>query len=552
MTGHRGLDLPPAPADGPVDPDTVNFAIELIDRSGVAQRAEQALTKPVGRPRSVGVKAVLVGLLLLALDDRPLLLTLLTELLYRRISPQARQRLGLAEVDITTQRRFNARYRCVRYTFGRLCATMDPSPLPKNRRLAAAELAAATRAMTDTERDAARDRLEAFGNALLEASISVLSDDEYAAWDGSIGLDATPVPLFSRGPSARTDTCASDPDGGWYVRNRDRRDTTDDPTPARRGKLKVRWALEATIATMVAPPGHAAAIPKLAAGFVLERPGIDPGGTGTRVLRSVRARGHPPGWLGCDRAYTTAAPHNFHLPAAALGYSLVMDYKTDQLGRQATSGGALLIDGTWYCPATPEPLITATAELRDNQIDDQLYQDRINARADYQLKPKQAPDADGYTRHSCPALGDHPTLACPLREDSLTNDGRTPVLNPPDPAPKICTQTAITIAPDIGARHRQTLAHGTEQWRRRYATLRNTIEGLNGYAKDPAHEALDQPGRRRIRGITPQTTFSAILLTAANLRAIRAYRAATNNNHTSHTRPARRRRTSLADHLPDG
>jgi hypothetical protein len=48
--------------------------------------------------------------------------------------------------------------------------------------------------------------------------------------------------------------------------------------------------------------------------------------------------------------------------------------------------------------------------------------------------------------------------------------------------------------------------------------LRNTIEGLNGLIKDPAHEALAQPGRRRVRGIAAQSLFTAPLRIAANIR----------------------------------
>lgn len=83
------------------------------------------------------------------------------------------------------------------------------------------------------------------------------------------------------------------------------------------------------------------------------------------------------------------------------------------------------------------------------------------------------------------------------------------------------------------------------------ATLRNTIEGLNGFVKDPAHQALAQPARRRIRGITACAIFTALLLMAANLRKIRAWRALTTQQHTAAKR-ARRRRTSLRDHQPDG
>jgi hypothetical protein len=204
------------------------------------------------------------------------------------------------------------------------------------------------------------------------------------------------------------------------------------------------------------PPGLPArrpATPNLAIGLATARPGEDPGSTGARVLASAAARGHKPGWLGYDRAYTAALPDRFHLPARALGYSPVMDYRADQLGIQASSGGTLLVEGTWYCPALPEPLITATARLRDHAIGRDLYDQQIAARACYQLKHKDGPDADGYQRLSCPALGNHPGLMCPLREASLSpRDGRPKVLQPPAEPPKICRQTAITIAPDIGAR----------------------------------------------------------------------------------------------------
>ena len=131
-------------------------------------------------------------------------------------------------------------------------------------------------------------------------------------------------------------------------------------------------------------------------------------------------------------------------------------------------------------------------------------------------------------------------------------DGRPKVLQPPAEPPRLCRQTAITIAPDVGARYRQDLPYGSPAWHERYATLRNTIEGLNGYAKDTAHQALAQPARRRVRGIAAQSIFTALLLIAANIRKIRAWRAMTASDKASITRRARRRRTSLRDYLPDG
>jgi hypothetical protein len=542
-----GLTLPPA--GGGISDETVAFAAGLTGRSGKAPVIEAALAHRTGRPRPLPVRAVLTALLSLALEDRPLFLTDATRLLFCQISGTSRRMLGVTGA-ITTQRAFLAAYRRVRYCFGAVRSVMDPSPLPKNRRLSEADLKARTRPVTPAQAEAARGRLEAFINTLLEASISALTDAERAAFDGSAGLDATPVPLFSRGPSRRTGLCASDPDGGWYVREGDHREREDDKGKPLR---KITWALEATIATMARPPGTPPAHPDLAIGLAMTRPGEDPGGTGTRVLASVAARGHKAGWPGYDRAYTAALPERFQLPARALGYRPVMDYRIDQLGIQANTGGAILAEGSWYCPALPGPLITATTRLRDHAITRELYDQQITARAPYQLKHKDGPDADGYQRLSCPATGAHPGLICPLRQASLTpRDGRPKVLQPPAEPPKICTQTAITIAPGTGARYRQDLPYGTPAWQARYATLRNTIEGLNGYAKDPAHEALAQPARRRVRGIAAQSIFTALLLMAANIRKIRAWRALTARDKARITQRARRRRSSLRDYLPDG
>ena len=300
------------------------------------------------------------------------------------------------------------------------------------------------------------------------------------------------------------------------------------------------------------PPGDVPTYPNLALGVVLGRPGHDPGGTGSRLLAGVRRRGWPAGFLGADRGYTQALPDRFHLPVRALGYSLVMDYKVTELGRQANSQGAVMVDGVFYCPAMPEVLVTASADKRAGRTDEETFSERISARRSWRLVRKSAPDQDGYERFACPAQGDYPRLACSLRPEAAPRAlGKAPVLSPPALPPRVCTQSAVTIAPDIGARHRQDLAFSSEQWAATYAAYRNTIEGWNGYVKDTAHEALGEPGRRRVRGIAAQSIFVALLLMAANFRKIAAFRQLVADGTTEKVAErARRRRTSLADYRP--
>jgi hypothetical protein len=530
--------------------EEVTASVEFIERSEVAEWIEDELCarrRRPGRPRQLSVRALLCALLLLATDDRALHLTAVTEVLYLRLSDGAKAALGV-DGTASDRRAFLARYRQVRYLFAALCSVLDPSGLAKNRRLDMAEFERRCRTVSDEEAETRRARLEWFMGQLLAASVATF--DQGAARPAlAYGLDATPVPLFSRGPSRRAGLCASDPDGAWYVRDGDHREREDDKG---RPRSRVAWAIEVTALTTAAcTPGTIGAYPNLVVGLALDRPGVDPGGTAVRVCKGALDRGFAPGPLGVDRAYSAAFATRFHLPVRAMGFEPVIDYRIDQLGRQANSQGALMVEGTWYCPSMPETLVNATIDQRAGGIDGDTYARRIAARSDFALRRKSGPDADGYERFICPARGLHPKVRCALCPSSLSALGNRTVHASDIDAPAICRQSAITIAPDVGIRHVQSLAFGSESWARTYATLRNTIEGWNAFAKDPAHEALAEAPRRRVRGIAAQGVFIALLYVAANLRKIDTYRAQLKDRLAIEDRKrARRRRVSLVDYLP--
>jgi hypothetical protein len=525
--------------------EAIGFAVRVIDSSGLPVMIEDLVATSTGRPRQLPVRALLVALLLLAIDDRPIHLKAATMLLFSLPDCWRHELAVTGKAD--NHKGFLARYRQVRYLFHRVLSVMDPSVEAKNRVEDRALAQSRRRQLTKEEITARTELLASVVGGLLGASIELLSDFELSGFDGSVGLDATPVPLYSRGPSGSSNKTASDPDGGWYIREGDHRTETG---PNGKRLRKIHWALEATIAVMGRPPGSVPAYPNLVVGISLARPGVDPGAMATRLLASVRDSGLPAGYLGADRGYTQCRPENFHLPARALGYSPVMDYRTADLGVQANSQGAVMVEGTFYCPAMPKALVNASAEHRAGVIDDETYLKRIEARRMWRLIRKQGPDTDGYERFSCPATGDNPKLCCPLREPAKAL-GKIPVVSPPATPPKICCQSAVTIAPDIGVRFRQDLAFGSEQWQTTYAAYRNTIEGLNGYIKDGAHEALADPSRRRVRGVAAQSLFVALLAMAANIRKIAAHRALVADNMCAKVAGrARRRRMSLSDYRP--
>ncbi|CAM5316808.1 Transposase OS=Streptomyces aurantiogriseus OX=66870 GN=GCM10010251_96290 PE=4 SV=1 [Streptomyces aurantiogriseus] len=75
---------------------------------------------------------------------------------------------------------------------------------------------------------------------------------------------------------------------------------------------------------------------------------------------------------------------------------------------------------------------------------------------------------------------------------------------------KICRQNAIAVSAEAGAKRWRSLEYGGPEWQKVYFRLRNSVEGYNGYAKNPLAEGIESAGSRRIRGIAAQTILLAM------------------------------------------
>jgi len=156
-----------------------------------------------------------------------------------------------------------------------------------------------------------------------------------------------------------------------------------------------------------------------------------------------------------------------------------------------------------------------------------------------------------------PASGSSPLARCEQKPASVNMRSRGklrmhPSMDTKANPPKSCTQQSVTLPPDVHIKYRQELAYQGETWQAMYSTLRNGIEGMNGFLKDGSFEALDDPERRRLRGIAGQTVLVAFLVFAANLRKIRSFldkRAATVTRKVK-SRPRRRRTDPIGKWRP--
>ena len=551
----------------------VHHVLERMDRAGITALVTAWAHHERGRPGTLSAQGLVAGMFLSAAEhDGKILLTRVTDTLYFAISPRMRERLGVTPHP-DTDHGFEAAYAVVRRLFHRITAACDPSPLPKNHRMdrvEAAEIEARADHAALAERHA---RLIRLTGLIIQDSLEPAGDLLAEHWDGSGAVDGTVIRAYSRGVRSTGPVTATDPDAAWYVRTGDHAEPdpagTHDKDGKKKRKNEMKFGYEATFA-IARNPTHDGTpdprgrpnpfvIPTLILGFLLDKPGHHPGANAITVLADIRRRGHPAGWIAADKAYNNSDAADFQLPLRALGYQPVFDYRGDQLGIQANYHGALQVEGAWYCPSTPHPLIDATADLLAERIDKATWTARIAARAPYRLYPKQARDHEGHQRMSCPASAGK--LICPLKPDSMPTGPvhrRLPLVDP-EPAPVgppvICRQDSITIPPQAGAKHAQDLPFGTASWDRVYHRLRNSVESTNGFSKDPIHETIEAGATRRIRGLAAHSLLLAFQLRHANTRKIASWLDTLpgNDGTPPRRRPTRRRKTrALGTWTPAG
>ncbi|MFI7143091.1 hypothetical protein ACIBQ5_36995 [Streptomyces massasporeus] len=568
-------------AQRPVIPDQeVGRLYDEVAASGLVEEIEPLIARTKGRRCTLSVEALLVGMALAAQRNSGVVtFTTVTNLLYFSLSGAMCDQLGLHRYP-DHDRGFEAAYAVVRRRLHSILEAIDPSPLPKNHRLARRHAEKVLAKANPQALAGKRARLLRVSNMILGMSLREALPLLEERWDGSVSLDATAIGTYAKGLPPHSPVTSTDPDAGWYVRTTRHQDPlalagltpieaaggrpkTNDEKKTERIKKRL-FGYDASLVVARDPEHHGAplpdgsanpdVIPALIVAFSVDKPSHRPGQVAVEALQHVDNR-FPRGYLAGDRAYNGQKPENFQLPIRAMGYEPVYDYASHQLGVQTGFAGAELVEGNWYCPSLPQPLKDATKDLLAKKIDKPTWIDRIRARTNYVFMPKQRPDAEGHRRVMCPAEANR--AQCPLKPRTLGRGIHLPLVDPaPNPAgsPPCCSQRTVTVPPEAGANLWQPLQYGSEAWQRVYFRLRNSVEGINGFTKDRLQERLEDAGTRRIRGIAAQTLLLAFQLAHANRRKLASWAdAIALSGERPRRRPTRRRRTKpLGTWTPKG
>jgi hypothetical protein len=452
---------------------------EVIDASGVAPRIEAMLPAGV-RARQLKVRTLLAGMCLAQADHRPAHLTRIHQALMA-LSEEEKERLGVIAAWKNGPHLLTCRQ--TERTFGlaaRAPGNDEPGGLPS-------------------------PALQAACDDLLEASVP----EEFKHASASVAVDWTDLESFSRPPPHGTSDCA-DPEASWGHRKNN----------LLRSENELFYGYYLSAGVMM-PEENGPAVPELARRAALSSCRHDPVRAFAPVLTAMPGQQIPLGDILSDSGYAHRDAAAWAIPLRAAGAQLVQDLHPRDRGPKGSHDGAVISNGSLYCPQAPRPLLELGPLARTAAKEQAADHDRRTAElARYKLGRLTSDDPDGYHRVQCPAaMG---KIRCPLRPASMRPDRDRPeILQPPEHPQACCAQQTITVPPDVLAKTAQKHDYPSAAWRRSCSRRTGAERGF-ATAKDPASNDISR-GWCRLMGLAPLTLFVTTLLVVRNQRILAAW-----------------------------
>jgi len=484
----------------------------LVDASGAAVSLE-ALLPVGGRPRQLPARTLLVGMLLVAADDRPAHLSRVRDALVS-LSPEDRRRL-----HVTASWRDGAHectYRQLEHMTRRLRAALS-------------------KGQSDGEPSQVLSHIV---DDLIEASVPGI----YKAVSFDLAVDWSDHETFARPGTGELQS--PDPDAAWGHRRGN--------GPGRADELFFGYYLQ--FATMVGELGGEK-VPELVRRMLLASARVDPPPAFAGVLGRLVDSGVPLGDVLCDCGYSNRLAANWALRVRSLGGRLVQDLHPADRGPKGTEGGAVIANGCLYCPATPPGLLGLGPVARGASLEQVAAHDKATEELSfYKLGRISKDDTDGYHRVCCPAVAGK--VRCTLRPSSMSLSFERPeIAEVPSFPPRCCLQQTMTIAPTVTAKTAQRHDYPGKAWRLSYSR-RSAAERTYSTTKDPARVNTAR-GWCRLSGLAGITPFLACAVVVRNLRIIDSFQTRLEADKRRakgglDSRQRSRRRIPIAELLPDG
>jgi hypothetical protein len=347
-------------------------AEDVIDASGVAPRIEHML--PSGaRGRQLAVRTLLAGMMITLGDSRPAHLTRVHQAL-AGLPEGEQRRLGVL-ADWKNGPHLLT-YRQAEYTFGLIARVLgkdepDGQPLPELQRIC---------------------------DDLLEASVPA----EFKNASASLAVDWSDLASFSRPPPRGTSDCA-DPEASWGHRRNNLLHDEDE--------LFFGYYLSDAVTV---PDEHGPPVPEFARRMTVSSCRHDPVPAFTPVLTAMPEDGIPLGAILSDSGYSHRIPQNWASPLRKAGAALVQDLHPHDRGPRGTHQGAVVANGSLYCPCTPRTLLElAPLSHAADPAQAAAHDAKTAEAARYKLGRLTSDDSDGCHRVQCPAAAGK--IRCPLR-----------------------------------------------------------------------------------------------------------------------------------------
>jgi hypothetical protein len=538
-------------------------AADLVDASGVVELVngwmKQDQSYRGGRPTSLSLRTLLIAWLVVALEEAPLHIKRVAEVLTVRSHPAAAEIMGAPDsfIDLDPAKMYGRIHNATQ----RLLDHFDSKPLPTRKgRLTKAQWAEVEQerlTMAD-ELEKKRRRFFLLANELFRAQHESLAD-ALQTDRVSLTVDATFLSANGKGMGKKKlekrrddQKVSSEPDGGFYIRTYEQSDRWDGSEEGALRKRGFGWEYE-LVALISNDPAIDKAVPHIVIGFNHHRPGVNSNESAREIFDHILERGLGLHHVVGDQAYFPGAKAEVlqnHLRAN--GARLVMKYskpseKSNAKGEgtiQAQANGAVLVEGRWYCPALTSKARLANAAYRQAVTADRgnptltaaerqaraaqhaaTRDQSLDQRKLYEMRQKET-KANGTIMLVCPAAGGSPTLACPFKENKKFTlpEGavRLPVVRPPATPQQVCKTQSTAFDPDAGGKYRQHYRYGTEQWHVVHSYGRQVIESFNNSMKH-AQNSLHDRANRCLRGETAQAFLAVLAVMGTNARHIAAW-----------------------------